>query len=69
MLIATDIQTSCWNSKKGAEMLKITFMYRDEMSGWKWKEQTCIMGSVRECIKLYGLGIDCEYKIVSVEKI
>ncbi len=50
-------------------MYKITFRYRDAMSNWEWREQSCTMSSVAECIKWYGLGIDCEYEIISVEKI
>ena len=50
-------------------MLRIKFKYADAMSNWEWREQECIVSSVRECIKLYGLGIDCEYKIISVEEV
>ena len=50
-------------------MLKITFRYADAMSGWNWRTQTCIMSSVAECIRFYGLGVDCEYEIVSVEEV
>lgn len=50
-------------------MLKIRFRYRDEMSRWEWREQECIMSSVEECIKVYGLGIGCDYQIISVEKV
>lgn len=50
-------------------MLEITFEYRDQMSNWQWRRQTCVMGSVRECIKMYGLGVDCEYRIVSVKEV
>ena len=25
--------------------------------------------SLKECIKIYGLGVDCEYRILSVEEI
>ena len=50
-------------------MLKITFRYRDEMSNWEWREQTCIVSSVKECKEIYGLGIDCEYQIIKIEKI
>jgi hypothetical protein len=49
-------------------MLKITFRYADAMSNWQWRTQTCYMESVSECIRIYGLGIDCEYEILSVEK-
>ena len=50
-------------------MLKITFKYADEMSNWEWREQTCIVSSVAECKKIYGLGIDCDYVILSVEEV
>lgn len=50
-------------------MLEIVFEYRDEMSGWKWKQQSCIMSSVEECKKVYGLGVDCEYRIVSIGRV
>lgn len=48
------------------QMLHIVFEYRDEMSDWQWQEQECIVSSLAECIALYGLGIDCEYKVISI---
>ena len=48
-------------------MKKITFRYADAMSNWQWRTQQCVVESVEECIKIYGLGIDCDYKILSVE--
>ena len=50
-------------------MLHIKFEYADAMSGWKWRKQECVVSSVEECKRIYGLGIDCEYRIVSIEKI
>ena len=50
-------------------MLLIKFKYRDQMSNWEWREQECVCSSVKECKDLYGLGIDCDYKIVSVEEV
>jgi len=50
-------------------MLKITFEYRDEYTNGKWNTQTCIMSSVKECKEIYGLGVDCEYRIISVEEV
>lgn len=50
-------------------MVKVKFKYRDEYSRGEWKEQECVVHSVEECKKLYGLGVDCEYKIISVEEI
>ena len=50
-------------------MLKIKFKYADAISNWQWREQTCFVHSVAECIQIYGLGIDCDYEIISVEEI
>lgn len=50
-------------------MLHIKFKYRDEMSKGEWREQECIVSSVKECKDLYGLGVDCDYEILSVEKV
>ena len=50
-------------------MQKIKFRYRDEMSNWKWREQSCIVDSLEDCIELYGLGIDCDYEILSIKEL
>ena len=50
-------------------MLHIVFEYRDDLSRGEWKEQECVVSSVAEFKKLYGLGIDCEYRILKVEKV
>ena len=50
-------------------MVHIKFEYRDAMSGWEWRSQECTVSSVEECKRIYGLGIDCEYRIVSVEEV
>ena len=50
-------------------MKKITFRYADAMSNWQWRTQHCVVESVAECIKIYGLGVDCEYEILKVEDI
>ena len=50
-------------------MLHIKFKYKDEWSKGKWREQECVVSSLAECKKIYGLGVDCEYEIISVEKI
>ena len=49
-------------------MVEVKFRYRDEMSNWEWREQSCIVSSVKEAIRIYGLGIDCDYEIISVTK-
>lgn len=63
---STPPQTSI---KKGKCMVKIIFEYRDTYSNWQWRRQQCIMSSVEECIKVYGLGVDCDYRIISVEPV
>lgn len=50
-------------------MLKIVFEYKDDYTKGKWNRQECIMSSVKECKEIYGLGIDCEYRIISVEEV
>lgn len=50
-------------------MVHIKFEYRDEMSNWEWRRQECTVRSVEECIRIYGLGVDCDYRIISVEEV
>ena len=50
-------------------MYKIVFEYADQYSNWEWRRQECIVSSLQECIKIYGLGYDCDYRILSCEKL
>lgn len=50
-------------------MLRIKFRYADAYSNWEWRNQECTVSSITECKKIYGLGIDCDYEIISVEEI
>ena len=50
-------------------MLHIVFEYRDDMSRGEWRRQECVVSSVAECKKLYGIGIDCEYRILEVKEV
>ena len=50
-------------------MLKIKFEYRDEMSRGEWRQQECIVRSIEECKRIYGLGIDCDYRIIEVKEV
>ena len=50
-------------------MLKIKFRYADALSNWEWRTQHCTVSSVEECIRIYGLGVDCEYEILEVKEI
>ena len=48
-------------------MKEITFRYRDKYSNWQWRTQHCIVSSVKECIIIYGLGVDCDYEILEIK--
>ena len=50
-------------------MVHIVFRYKDVYTNGEWREQECIMSSLDECIRVYGLGEDCEYEIIKVENI
>lgn len=49
-------------------MVHVVFEYRDDLSHEKWNRQECVVRSVEECKRIYGLGVDCEYRIISVEE-
>lgn len=48
-------------------MLEVKFRYRDRLNYPNWSEQSCIVSSLEECRRIYGLGVDCEYEILSVK--
>lgn len=50
-------------------MFNIKFQYRDKYSNWEWRDQECTVSSVAECKRIYGLGVDCDYIILSIEKV
>ena len=51
-------------------MLSITFKYADAMSNWKWRTQHCVVSSVEECKRIYGLdNDDVEYEILEVKEV
>ena len=51
-------------------MVRVVFQYRDNMSKGEWREQECLVSSVEEAKRIYGLdGSDptlLEYKIIEV---
>ena len=49
-------------------MWHIVFEYRDAYMHGEWREQECYVNSLSECRELYGLGKDCEYRILKVER-
>lgn len=46
----------------------IRFEYKDKYTNGEWREQECVVSSIQECKELYGLGIDCEYRILEVRE-
>ena len=50
-------------------MLHIIFKYKDAYTKGNWNIQECYVSSLEECKRIYGLGVDCEYEIIKVEKI
>ena len=48
-------------------MKHIVFEYKDEYTNGEWRQQECIVESIKECIEIYGLN-ECEYSIISVEE-
>ena len=50
-------------------MVHIVFEYADALSNWEWRRQECTVRSLGECKRIYGLGIDCKYRILSIEPI
>ena len=50
-------------------MLHIEFEYKDKYTNGRWNRQSCTVSSVEECKRIYNLGVDCEYRIISVEEV
>ena len=50
-------------------MLHIVFEYKDQYTNGRWNQQECIVRSVAECKRIYGLGVDCEYRFILIEEV
>lgn len=50
-------------------MLKIKFEYQDQYCFPRWNQQECVVSSVEECKRIYGLGVDCDYRFISIEEV
>lgn len=51
-------------------MKEITFRYKDSLSRGEWRTQHCIVESVNECIRIYGLDEDdVDYEIIEVKEV
>lgn len=52
----------------------IDFKYKDAYSNWEWRKQHCTLyadtkeHAVAKCVRMYGLGEDCPYEILSVKE-
>jgi hypothetical protein len=49
-------------------MLHIIFEYRDKYTNGEWRRQECWVSSVEEATRIYGLGVDCDYRIIAAIK-
>ena len=49
--------------------LKIVFEYRDKYTNGEWRQQECEVSSLSECEEIYGLGKDCEYRIIDIKEV
>ena len=50
-------------------MKHIIFEYKDKYTHGEWNQQECYVESLKQCVEMYGLGVDCEYRIVLVEDV
>ena len=50
-------------------MVRVVFEYMDRYTNGEWNRQRCVVESVEKCKEIYGLGIDCDYRIISVEEV
>lgn len=50
-------------------MFEIIFEYKDRYTNGNWNRQSCTCSSFEECKRFYGLGIDCEYRIISITRV
>ena len=46
-------------------MVYIEFEYADALSNW----ECCTVSSIEECKRIYGLGVDCDYRILKVKEV
>ena len=50
-------------------MVRVVFEYMDKYTNGEWNRLRCVVESVEKCKEIYGLGIDCDYRIISVEEV
>lgn len=47
--------------------MRIVFEYRDERTRGRWSRRECWVRDKAQAIEIYGLGTDCEYRILEVD--
>lgn len=52
-----------------SKQLHIEFEYKDRYTNGKWNKQECTCSSLKQCKEFYGLGIDCDYRILKIEEV
>lgn len=50
-------------------MVQVIFEFKDEYTHGQWHRQSCTVKSIDECIEMYGLGRDCEYRIIDIQEV
>ena len=50
-------------------MVRVVFEYMDRYTNGEWNRQRCVVESVEKCKEIYGVGVDCDYRIISVEEV
>ena len=54
---------------------EVIFQYCDKYTNGKWNTQHCVLDAAtayeaeKKCKSLYGLGVDCDYRIISAKEI
>lgn len=52
------------------KMYDIKFKYKDALSNWEWREQSCRVSGVDMMIKFYGLDKgDVEWDIIEMKEV
>ena len=51
------------------KMLNIKFEYKDRYTNGEWSKQECTCSSLKECKEFYGLGVDCDYRILEIKEV
>ena len=50
-------------------MVQVIFEFKDEYTHGNWQRQSCIVENLKECIDNYGLGTECEYRIIDIKNV